>query len=106
VGLLDDLIDAGVEVLNPVQVAAFHDPAKVKADFGDRLTFWGGIDTQSVLPFGTPKQVQEEVKLRIEQFAAGGGFVAAPVHNIQGDVPAENVLALSEAVQKYGVYPI
>jgi uroporphyrinogen decarboxylase len=105
VGLLDELIDAGVEVLNPVQVAAFKDPAKVKADFGDRLSFWGGIDTQYVLPCGTPAQVQDEVRLRIQQFGPGGGFVAAPVHNIQGDVPPENVLAFSEAIQRYGKYP-
>ena len=106
VGLLDDLIEAGVEALNPVQVAAFHDPAGVKAAYGDRLSFWGGIDTQWVLPNGTPEQVREEVKLRIGQFGPGGGFVAASVHNIQADVPPENILAMSEAVQRYGKYPL
>lgn len=106
VGLLDDLIDAGVEVLNPVQVAAFRDPAEVKARFGHRLSFWGGIDTQWALPYGTPEQVREEVKLRIHQFGPGGGFVAAPVHNIQPDVPPRNVLALSEAVREWGLYPL
>ncbi len=104
VKLLDDLIDAGVEALNPVQVAAFKDPAEVKAVYGDRLSFWGGIDTQSVLPNGTPDEVREEVKLRIRQFASGGGFVAASVHNIQSDVPPENIIAMSEAVKKFGAY--
>jgi uroporphyrinogen decarboxylase len=105
VSLLDDLIEAGVEALNPVQVAAFHDPAGVKAAYGDRLSFWGGIDTQWVLPNGTPEQVREEVKLRIRQFGSGGGFVAASVHNIQADVPPENILAMSQAVRDYGQYP-
>jgi uroporphyrinogen decarboxylase len=104
--LLDDLIEAGVEALNPVQVAAFKDPAGVKATYGDRLSFWGGIDTQWVLPQGTPEQVREEVKLRIGQFGRGGGFVAASVHNIQADVPPENILAMSQAVREYGKYPI
>ena len=102
--LLDDLIEAGVEVLNPVQVAAFADPAAVKARYGDRLSFWGGIDTQWALPRGTPEEVREEVRLRIRQFGPGGGFVAAPVHNIQPDVPPENILAISQAVREFGRY--
>jgi uroporphyrinogen decarboxylase len=106
VSLLDDLIEAGVEALNPVQVAAFKDPAGVKAAYGHRLSFWGGIDTQWALPSGTPEQVREEVKLRIRQFGPGGGFVAASVHNIQADVPPENILAMSEAVRDYGKYPL
>ncbi len=106
VPLLDELIDAGFEVLNPVQVAAFDDPAAVKAKYGHRLTFWGGIDTQQVLPKGTPEEVREEVKLRIRQFSPGGGFVAAAVHNMQPDIPPENVLAMSKAVLELGVYPI
>lgn len=106
VPLLDELIDAGFEVLNPVQVSAFDDPAAVKAKYGHRLTFWGGIDTQQVLPKGTPEEVREEVKLRIRQFSPGGGFVAAAVHNMQPDIPPENVLAMSKAVLELGVYPI
>ena len=104
VPLLDDLIDAGVEVLNPLQVSAINDPAAVKDTFGDRLSFWGGIDTQWVLPSGSPDDVREEVKLRIEQLGQGGGYVAAPVHNIQADVPAENVMAMCEAVRTFGAY--
>lgn len=106
VPLLPDLIDAGVEVLNPVQVAAFADPAAVKARYGDRLSFWGGIDTQWALPHGTPEEVREEVRLRIRQFGPGGGFVAAAVHNIQPDVPPENILAMSQAVREFGGYPV
>ena len=106
VGMLDELIDAGFEILNPVQVAAFDDPAAVKAKYGDRLTFWGGIDTQQVLPKGTPQDVEEEVKLRVTQFGPGGGFVAAAVHNMQPDIPPENIIAMSEAVQAFGHYPI
>jgi uroporphyrinogen decarboxylase len=104
VELLEDLIDAGVEILNPVQVSAIADPAAMKERFGDRLTFWGGIDTHRVLPRGTSEEVREEVRLRISQFAAGGGFVAAPVHNIQADVPPENVLAMADAVRELGAY--
>lgn len=104
VRLLPDLIEAGVEALNPVQVAAFADPAAVKRDYGDRLSFWGGIDTQWALPSGSPEDVRQEVKLRIAQFSAGGGFVAAPVHNIQSDVPPENIVAFSEAVREFGRY--
>jgi uroporphyrinogen decarboxylase len=106
VPLLDELIDAGFEVLNPVQVTAFDDPGGVKAKYGDRLTFWGGIDTQQVMPNGTPEEVREEVKLRIRQFSPGGGFVAAAVHNMQPDIPPENVLAMSKAVRDLGVYPV
>jgi uroporphyrinogen decarboxylase len=106
VPLLDDLIEAGVEALNPVQVSAFKDPAEVKARFGDRLSFWGGIDTQWVLPSGSPEDVREEVRLRIRQFGPGGGFVAASVHNIQPDVPPQNILAMADAVRELGTYPI
>jgi uroporphyrinogen decarboxylase len=106
VPLLDDLIEAGVEVLNPVQVAAFADPAAVKARYGDRLSFWGGIDTQWALPRGTAEEVRDEVRLRIRQFGLGGGFVAAAVHNIQPDVPPENILAMSRTVREFGRYPI
>jgi uroporphyrinogen decarboxylase len=99
VDLLDDLIEIGVDVLNPVQVSAFADPEDVKARFGDRLSFWGGIDTQTTLPRGTPEEVREEVALRIRQFANQGGYVLGPVHNIQADVAPENILAMCDAVR-------
>ncbi len=106
VPLLDDLIEAGIEVLNPVQATTWEDPAAVKARYGDRLSFWGGIDSQQVLPYGTPEQVRDEVALRIRQFGQGGGFVAGSVHLMQADVPPQNVIALSQAVRDLGVYPL
>ena len=81
------------------------DTKRLKREFGDCLTFWGGgVDTQKILPRGTPEQVREEVKRRIEDLAPGGGFVFATVHNIQADVPPENILAMWEAVQEFGRY--
>ncbi|MCS7191981.1 MAG: hypothetical protein NZ937_03225 [Armatimonadetes bacterium] len=104
--IIPDLIEVGVDILNPVQVSAANmDTKKLKREFGDCLTFWGGgIDTQRILPYGTPEQVREEVKRRIEDLAFGGGFVFATVHNIQADVPPENILAMWEAVQDFGRY--
>jgi uroporphyrinogen decarboxylase len=104
--LIPDLIEAGVDSLNPIQVsAAGMDTKALKRDFGDALTFWGGgIDTQGTLPHGTPSQVRDEVRRRIEDLADGGGFVFSAVHSIQADVPPENVLAMCEALREYGVY--
>ncbi|MGB9587416.1 MAG: uroporphyrinogen decarboxylase family protein [Armatimonadota bacterium] len=104
--LVDDLIDAGIQALNPVQVSAIPDVAGLKAKYGDRLSFWGGIDSQHILPHGTPEEVHEEVRLRIHQLGQGGGYIAAAVHNIQPDVPPQNIIAMSEAVRELGVYPI
>lgn len=94
--LLPDLIEAGVDILNPVQVnAEGMEPRKLKQEFGDKLTFWGaGVDSQTTLPNGSPQEVRKEVNERIEQFASGGGYVFAPIHNIQADVPVKNVLAM------------
>jgi uroporphyrinogen decarboxylase len=105
--LLPDLIDAGVEILNPVQVSARGmDTQFLKAEYGDRLVFWGAVDTQHVLPHGSVEDVQEEVKRRILHLGPGGGYVVAPVHNVQGDVPARNVIAMYRAALQYGVYPL
>lgn len=105
--LLPDLIDCGVDVIHPVQVAARDmDSAKLKKEFGDKLSFWGGIDTQHVLPKGTPAEVKEEVKRRLRDFAPGGGYILAAVHNIQADVPVENILAPYETGKEAGKYPI
>jgi uroporphyrinogen decarboxylase len=104
--LMDDLIDAGFEALHPVQPSANNDPDGLKAKYGERVTFWGGIDTQQVLPRGTRKEVREEVQLRIRQFGPGGGYIAGAAHNIQPDVPPQNILAMSEAVREFGAYPI
>lgn len=104
--ILPDLIEVGVDILNPVQLSAARmDSRQLKKEFGDHLTFWGGgVDTQRVLPSGTPQQVRDEVRRRIDDFAPGGGFVFTPVHNIQGDVPPENILTMREAVWEYGGY--
>jgi uroporphyrinogen decarboxylase len=106
VPVIDDLVEVGVDILNPVQVAAMGDMADVKARFGDRMVFWGGIDTQRVLPLGSPEDVEAEVKRRIRELGPGGGFVVASVHAIQPDVPPENIMAMAEATRKYGAYPL
>jgi len=106
--LIPDLIDAGADILNPVQTSASKmDPVRLKAEFGDKITFWGGgVDTQHVLPESTPAEIEEHVKERIRIFAPGGGFVFATVHNVQANVPPENVVATFETVKKYRTYPI
>ncbi len=104
--LLPDLIEIGVDIINPVQVsAAKMDSAKLKKEFGDEIVFWGGgVDTQKVLSFGTPDGVRDEVKRRIEDLAPGGGFVFGTIHNIQPEVPPANIIAMWETLQEYGVY--
>ncbi|NIN64527.1 MAG: hypothetical protein GTO63_07455 [Anaerolineae bacterium] len=105
--LIPDFIEIGVDIFNPVQVSAagMGDTRRLKREFGDELTFWGGgVDTQHVLPRGTPEQVREAVKRRIDDLAPGGGFVFAAVHNIQPDVSPENVIAMWEAWKEYGAY--
>jgi uroporphyrinogen decarboxylase len=98
----------GVDLLNPVQVSAgeMGDTARLKREFGDRLAFCGGIDTQKVLPFGTVEEVRAEVRRRIRDLAPGGGYIAAAVHCLQPDVPVENVLAMCDEVVKAGRYPV
>ena len=106
--LIPDFIEIGVEALNPIQLnaAGMGDTKRLKAEFGDKLTFWGAIDTQRVLPSGTPKDVREEVRLRIGDLAPGGGYVVCSVHNIQPGVPPENVVAMFDAAYDLGRYPI
>lgn len=102
IALLQDFIDAGFDILNPVQCSAVGmDAPTLKERFGDKLTFWGGgVDTQKTLPFGTPEQVRAEVLERIEIFGRGGGFVFNTVHNVQSRTPAENLVAMYEAVRE------
>jgi hypothetical protein len=99
--LLPEFIDAGFDILNPVQCsAACMDARTLKKEFGQHLTFWGGgANTQQTLPFGTPDEVYREVRERIEIFGAGGGFVFDAVHNVQGPTPAANLLAMFKAVK-------
>ncbi len=100
--LLPDILEAGFDALNPVQCsAAGMDPRLLKERFGAKTTFWGGgIDTQKTLPFGTPDQVRQEVRQRIEIFGRGGGFVFNTVHNVQAGTPSDNLVALYEAVRE------
>ncbi len=98
--LIPDFIEIGVEILNPVHIRATGmEPAALKRDFGDVLSFWGGaVDTQGVLPYGTPQEVRDDVKRNIEALAPGGGYVFNTVHNIQADVPVENIIAMYETL--------
>jgi len=105
--LIPDLIEAGVDALNPVQVSARNmDTKRLKEEFGEKMTFWGGgCDTQRVLPFATTRKVEEEVRKRISDLAPGGGFVFTQVHNIQVGVPPENIITMYQTAKKYGKYP-
>jgi uroporphyrinogen decarboxylase len=105
---LPDLIEIGVDIINPVQVsAAGMDTAELKKKYGKNLSFWGGgCDTQSVLSRGTPEEVRAEVRRRIGDLAPGGGFVFNPVHNIQPHVPPTNVAMMFREAQTFGAYPI
>jgi hypothetical protein len=98
--LIDDFIEAGYDILNPVQVSAQGmDPKKLKGEFGDRIVFWGGgVDTQQVLPFGSPGEVYEQVRRHVDIFDHSGGYVFNTVHNIQCGVPMENLLAMFKAL--------
>jgi uroporphyrinogen decarboxylase len=104
--LIPDFIELGVQILNPVHIKANGmEPTALKRDFGDQLTFWGGgVDTQDVLPYGTPQQVQDDVRRNIDALAPGGGYVFNTVHNIQADVPVENLVAMYAAFHEYGMY--
>ncbi len=104
--LIPELIDNGIDILNPVQISADNmDPKDLKAKYGDKLTFWGGaIDTQHVLPFAKPAEIRKHVKKNIEAFKPGGGYVFNNVHNIQVGVPPENILALYDAAYEFGFY--
>lgn len=102
--LIPHLIEAGVDILNPVQISAANmEPARLKREFGDKLIFWGGgCDTQSVLPRGNPEEVREHVRENVQVFSLGGGYVFNQVHNIQANVPAENIIAMFDTAYEAG----
>jgi hypothetical protein len=106
--LLPLLVDAGLDIINPVQTSAYGmNPKWLKEKFGDKIVFWGGgIDTQKTLPFGTPIQIKREVENKIKIFAPDGGFVFCPEHNIQYGVPVKNIIAAFETAYDCGKYPI
>lgn len=106
--LLPDMIEAGMQIFNPLQSdCAGMDPARIKRVFGDKLTFWGsGCDTHGTLVRGSTSQIREDVRRRIQVLAPGGGFVFNQIHNVLGEIPPENVLAMIGAAHEYGKYPI
>lgn len=106
--LIDDLIEIGVDILNPIQTSAgqMANLPELKARWGDRLSFCGAIDTQKILPHGTPEEVREEVRRVIGILAPGGGYLLSSVHTVMNDVPPENVLAMVDAAREFGTYPI
>ena len=103
--IIPDLIEVGLDILNPVQPKSM-DPARLKKEYGKHLTFWGTVDIQEVLPFGTPQQVADEVRLRLDTAGRGGGLIISPAHNIQPEVPIENILAFYETAKTAGRYPL
>jgi uroporphyrinogen decarboxylase len=102
--LLPDLIECGFDVINPVQTACYQmEPERLKAEFGKDITFWGGgADTRKTLNHGTPQEVKDDVRRRLDILAPGGGFVFNTIHNILPDVPPENIVAMYEAVEEFG----
>ena len=101
--MLNDLIEIGVDAINPVQVNAKNmNPKDLKRFYGDNITFWGGIDSQKILPNGTADEVRAAVRYTIDELSPGGGYVLAGVHNLQPDVPPENVTAMYEEALQYG----
>ena len=103
---IPDLLDNGIDILNPVQISAKDmDPLRLKAAYGDRLVFWGGgIDSQHVLPTAAPAEIRECVRRNLDAFKPGGGYVFNNVHNIQADIPPENIVALFDAAHEFGGY--
>ncbi len=106
--LVDDFIEIGVDILNPIQTSAgkMANLAELKQRYGKNIVFCGAIDTHRILPHGTPEEVRQEVKRVIEILAPGGGYMVASVHTIMNDVPPENILAMVDAVEEFGYYPI
>jgi uroporphyrinogen decarboxylase len=103
--VIDDLVEVGVDLLNPIQPESM-DPAAIKKRYGGRIALWGTVSTQKTFPFGTAEEVRAEVRERIRVCAPGGGFLLAPTHNLQLDVPPENIRAFYDAVRDFGAYPI
>ena len=104
---IPDIIECGVDILDPIQPhCEGMELYGLKRDFGDRLVFHGAIDTQKALPFGTPEQVEADTLRCIDALGRGGGYLLAPVHNVQADVPPENLIAMCEAVKIHGKYPL
>jgi uroporphyrinogen decarboxylase len=100
---IPDLIEIGVDILNPVQCECM-DPAALKREYGRDLAFWGTIGTQTTLPFGAPEDVRNEVRVRMQTVGVGGGLLLGPTHILEPEVPFENIVALVDAIHEYGWY--
>ncbi len=104
---IGDIIECGLDVLDPIQTSVKGmELARLKKEFGGSLCFHGGVDTQRVMPLGKPEAVEEEVKNCLHHLGAGGGYILATAHNIQADVPPENIVAMFQAAQRWGQYPL
>lgn len=104
---IPDIIDAGFEVLNPIEAhLPGMDPKELKAEFGNELTFMGGVDVKQVLTNGTKQEIRGEIRRRIDEMGVGGGYILAPSHNFGNDIPLENMLLFFEAGQELGIYPL
>ena len=106
--LIEDFIEIGVDILNPIETSAgkMAKMEELKKVYGSRIVFCGAIDTQNILPHGTPEQVRQEVRRVINLLGQGGGYMLATVHTVMNEVPAENVLAMVDAVEEFGYYPL
>jgi uroporphyrinogen decarboxylase len=106
--LVDDFVEIGVDILNPIQTSAgkMADLPGLKARYGKNISFCGAIDTFRLLPYGTPEQVRQEVRRVIDILGPGGGYLVATVHTVLDEVPGENVLAMVDAVEEFGHYPL
>jgi uroporphyrinogen decarboxylase len=103
--IISDFIEIGLDILNPIQPKSM-DPARLKREFGKYLSFWATIDIQEVMPFGSPADVVNEVRLRLRTVGKGGGLIIGPTHNLQPQTPIENIMAFYDAVKTYGRYPL
>lgn len=103
---MDDLFEAGINVIHPLQATAYDmgDPKKLKESFGKKLVFYSNLSNQTIIPYGTPEEVKAEVIEKIKWLAPGGGYIISGGHNIQADVPPANIVALFDAAYKYGRY--
>ena len=106
--LIPDFIEMGIDILNPIQTSAgrMSNLAELKRRFGQNMVFCGAVDTHRVLPYGTPDDVRQELRRVMDVLGPGGGYMVASVHTIMNDVPAENILAMADAVEEFGKYPL
>lgn len=103
--ILDEMFEIGLDIINPIQPACMN-PADIKKRYGNKLSMWGTMDIQHILPFGTPAEIDAAVKQLIKDCAPGGGYILAPAHNVQSETSIENIMAFYKAAKEYGRYPI